>query len=57
VTVVVIFDQLIPKDQEPAFLKGSHLRQLLSVAGQKSLKSLPPNIIEFVDQLRRDQRA
>jgi membrane protein required for colicin V production len=57
VTVVVIFDQLIPKDQEPAFLKGSHLRPLLSVAGQKSLKSLPPNIIEFVDQLRRDQRA
>jgi hypothetical protein len=42
VTVVVIFDQLIPKDQEPAFLKGSHLRQRLSVAGQKSLKSLPP---------------
>ena len=57
VTVVMVWDRLIPTDQQPAFLNGSHLRPLLSVAGQQSLKSLPPDIAEFVDQLKRDRRV
>jgi membrane protein required for colicin V production len=57
VTVVVVFDRLIPLDRQPAFLNGSHLRPLLSAAGHMSLKSLPPDITEFVDQLKQDRRA
>lgn len=57
VTVVVIFDQLIPADRQPAFLNGSKLRPMLSVAGQKGLKSLPPDAAAFVDQLKADRRV
>jgi len=56
-TVVVIFDRLIPMDRQPAFLNGSQLRPILSMAGQKGLKSLPPDITEFVDQLKGDRRV
>jgi membrane protein required for colicin V production len=57
VTVVAVWDRLIPMDQQPAFLNGSHLRPLLSIAGQQSIKSLPRDVTEFVDQLKRDRRA
>src|SRR5215216_499345 len=57
VTVVLIFDRLIPMDRQPAFLNGSQLRPILSMAGQKGLKSLPPDITEFVDQLKGDRRV
>jgi membrane protein required for colicin V production len=33
-TMVAIFDQLIPADREPALLSGSRLRSILSTAGQ-----------------------
>jgi membrane protein required for colicin V production len=56
VTVVLIFDRLIPADRQPAFLNGSQLRPILSVAGQKGLKSLPPDIIAYIDQLKKDRR-
>jgi len=57
VTVVVIFDRLIPADRQPAFLNGSRLRPILSVAGQMGLKSLPPDVAIFVDQLKADRRV
>ena len=57
VTVVVIFDQVIPADRQPAFLNGSKLRPMLSMAGQKGLKSLPPDAAAFVDQLKADRRV
>jgi membrane protein required for colicin V production len=56
VSVVLIFDRLIPADREPAFLSGSHLRPLLSLAGQRGLKSLPPDVTAFVDRLQSDRR-
>jgi membrane protein required for colicin V production len=56
VTVVLIFDQIIPADQQPGFLVGSKLRPILSVAGQKGLKSLPPDIMAYIDRLKRAQR-
>ena len=57
VTVVVIFDQLIPPDRQPGFLNGSRLRPILSQAGQKGLKSLPPDVATFVNQLKADRRV
>jgi membrane protein required for colicin V production len=52
VTLVVIFDRLIPIDRQPPFLNGSHLRPILSMAGQKSLKSLPADVTRLVDHLK-----
>jgi len=55
VTMVLIFDRLIPSNQQPAFLVGSQLRPMLSMAGQKGFKSLPPEATAYIDQLKRDQ--
>jgi membrane protein required for colicin V production len=56
VTVVLIFDQLVPSDRQPAYLAGSQLRPLLSVAGQRGFKSLPPDVVAYIDRLKKDQR-
>ncbi len=56
VTMVLIFDQLIPADREPAFLRGSQLRPILAMAGQKGLKSLPPDVRAYIDRLKKEQR-
>jgi membrane protein required for colicin V production len=56
VTMVLIFDRIIPLDRQPAFLKGSQLRPILLMAGQKGLKSLPPDVTALIDQLKKEQR-
>lgn len=56
VTIVLIFDRIIPADRQPAFLSGSKLRPVLLVAGQKGLKSLPPDVTAYIDQLKRERR-
>jgi membrane protein required for colicin V production len=56
VMMVLIFDQLIPANQEPAFLRGSQLKPVLSMAAQQGLKSLPPETTAFIDQLKKDRR-
>jgi membrane protein required for colicin V production len=56
VTMVLIFDRIIPADRQPAFLTGSQLRPILLIAGQKGLKSLPPDVTAYIDQLKRDRR-
>jgi membrane protein required for colicin V production len=56
VTLVLIFDQLVPSDRQPKFLAGSQLRPLLSVAGQRGFKSLPPDVVAYIDRLKRDRR-
>jgi membrane protein required for colicin V production len=56
ITLVLIFDQLVPADRQPAFLTGSQLRPLLSVAGQKGFSSLPPDVAATVDRLKKERR-
>ncbi|MEH2566571.1 CvpA family protein [Bradyrhizobium sp. AZCC 2289] len=56
VTLVLIFDQLVPVDRQPAFLTGSQLRPLFSAAGQMGFRSLPPDVAATVDRLKREQR-
>jgi membrane protein required for colicin V production len=53
VLIVIIFDRIIPANRQPAFLAGSHLRPLLSAAGQMGLRSLPPNVADHLDQLKK----
>jgi membrane protein required for colicin V production len=56
VTLVLIFDQLVPADRQPAYMTGSHLRPLLSLAGQKGVKSLPPDVTATIEQWKRAHR-
>ena len=56
ITLVLIFDRLVPAERQPAWLTGSQLRPLLSAAGQKGFKSLPPDIAAVIDRLKRDRR-
>jgi membrane protein required for colicin V production len=56
VTMVLIFDRIIPPDRQPGFLAGSRLKPMLLVAGQQGLKSLPPDVTALIDQLKKAQR-
>jgi membrane protein required for colicin V production len=53
--IVIVFDRLIPADREPAFLAGSKLRPYLSAAGQKGLQTLPPDVADYIDRVKRDR--
>jgi membrane protein required for colicin V production len=55
-TLVLIFDQLIPSDRQPAFLIGSQLRPVFSAAGQRGFRSLPPDVTAAIDRLKRERR-
>jgi membrane protein required for colicin V production len=55
VTLVMIFDQLVPRDREPKYLEGSRLRPLLSAAGQTGLRSLPPEAAATIDRLKKER--
>ena len=55
VTLVMIFDQLVPRDREPKYLEGSRLRPLLSAAGQTGFRSLPPEAAAAIDRLKNDR--
>jgi membrane protein required for colicin V production len=55
-SVVLVFDQLIPSDRQPAFLKGSQLRPIFSAAGQRGFRSLPPEVAATIDRLKHERR-
>jgi membrane protein required for colicin V production len=56
ITVVLVFDQFVPSDRQPAYLTGSRLRPLLSAAGQSGFRSLPPDVTAYIDRLKKDRR-
>ena len=56
ITLVLIFDQLVPADRQPAWLAGSQLRPFLSAMGQKGFRSLPPEVTAYIDRLKQDRR-
>jgi membrane protein required for colicin V production len=55
ITVVLIFDQLVPANLQPAFMAGSKLRPPLSAAGQLGVRSLPPELMAAIDRLKKDR--
>jgi membrane protein required for colicin V production len=55
VLIVLIFDRIIPAGREPAFLADSRLRPILSIAAQQGLKSLPPDVADYIDRLKRER--
>jgi membrane protein required for colicin V production len=52
ISVVLVFDRLIPVAREPAFLAGSQLRPILSSIGQRGFRSLPSEAVAAIDHLR-----
>jgi len=54
-TFVLIFDQLLPVNRQPAFLNGSQLRPMFSAAGQMGFRSLPPDVAATIDRLRKER--
>jgi membrane protein required for colicin V production len=50
---VLVFDQLVPVNRQPAFLNGSHLRPLFSAAGERGFRSLPPDVAATIDRLKK----
>src|SRR5882762_6310463 len=56
ITLVLIFDSLVPPDRQPAYLAGSQLRPLLSAAGQTGFRSLPPEVAATIDRLKKERR-
>ena len=55
ITLVLMSDQLLPANQQPAFIAGSRLRPLLSAAGQLGVRSLPPDLMAAIDRLKKDR--
>jgi membrane protein required for colicin V production len=55
ITLVLIFDQLVPADRQPAWLVGSQLRPVLSVLGQRGFRSLPPEATAYVERLKHER--
>lgn len=56
ITFVMAFDQLAPANAQPAYLANSQLRPILSAAARKGFASLPPDIVVYVDRLKRERR-
>lgn len=56
ITLVLVFDQLVPVDHQPVWLTGSQLRPLLSAAGQRGFRSLPPEVAAYIDRLKKDRQ-
>lgn len=56
ITLVLIVDQLMPANRQPAFLSQSSLRPMLSWAAAQGIKSLPPDITAYIDRLKRQYR-
>ena len=54
--LVVVFDRVIPPGREPAFLKGSQWRPVLSSAAERGLQRLPPEVEAYIDRLKRHRR-
>jgi membrane protein required for colicin V production len=55
-TLVLVFDRLVPAERQPLFLEGSRLRPLLSLAGAKGFRSLPPEVASLIDRLKQERR-
>jgi membrane protein required for colicin V production len=55
-TLVLVFDQLVPADRQPALLTGSWLRPLFSAVGQHGFRALPADVTATIDRLKRQRQ-
>ena len=55
ITLVLIFDQIVPPNLQPAFLTASQLRPVFSRIGQSGFRALPPDVTATIDLWKRDR--
>ena len=55
VLMVMIFERIIPPDREPDWLSQSRLRPVLSAAGRQGLRALPPDVIAYIDRMKKER--
>jgi len=55
VMMVLIFDRMLPPGVQPGFLVGSRLRPVFSEAGARGLRTLPPDVEEYIDRMKRQR--
>ncbi len=53
VTLVLVFDRVIPAGREPGYMVGSKLQPILLQSGKRGLRSLPRETTDYIDQLKR----
>ena len=55
VLLVLIFERIIPPGREPDWLVQSKARPYLAAAGVQGLRALPPNVVDYIDRLKRER--
>ena len=53
--MVLIFDRIIPAGREPAFLVGLAAAADVVASRPAGLKSLPPDVANYIDRLKRER--
>lgn len=55
VLMVLIFERIIPPHLRPPWLTESHLRPYLSAAAERGLRTLPPDVTNYIDRMKRER--
>jgi membrane protein required for colicin V production len=55
VLLVLIFKSIVPPGREPSWYAESKLRPFLAVAGEQGLRSLPPQVTDYIEKLKRER--
>ncbi len=55
VLMVLIFERIIPRKQEPVWLAQSQLRPILAAAGEQGVRSLPPSVVAEIDRMKKQR--
>jgi membrane protein required for colicin V production len=55
VLMVLIFERIIPPHLRPPWLTESRLRPYLSDAAQRGLRTLPPDVTDYIDRMKRER--
>ena len=56
ITLVLVFDQLVPANLPAGLPDRLAVAAVLSAAGQKGVKSLPPDVAATIDRLKKDRQ-
>jgi membrane protein required for colicin V production len=54
VLMVLIFDRIIPPNLRPPWLTESQLRPYLAMAAERGLRTLPPDVTDYIDRMKRE---
>jgi membrane protein required for colicin V production len=55
VLMVLVFERIIPRKQEPGWLAQSQLRPILAAAGEQGVRTLPPSVIAQIDRMKKQR--